>query len=135
MKKIVLISLISLFSLSCLDDLNTVKKESLFVFFSDMKEEILKDNIKWIEKNSNIDDTSSLENIVIKNNDSIKKLLSSSNGEYSCTINYVIGEANNSDSGNYIIRNTAFSPTYYYIRLIYSSSKWKIESIDKLPIN
>ena len=134
MKKIILI-IISLFALSCLDDVNTIKKESLFSFYTEMKNEIINDNIKWIEKNSNIENISSLEGIILNNNDSIKNMLSSKDGEYSSTINYITAEANQNDRGSYIIRNTKLSPTYYYITLVYESSKWKIETIDKLPIN
>ena len=134
MKKIILI-IISLFALSCLDDVNTIKKESLFSFYTEMKNEIINNNIKWIEKNSNIENISSLEDIILNNNDSIKNMLSSKDGEYSSTINYITAEANQNDRGSYIIRNTKLSPTYYYITLVYESSKWKIETIDKLPIN
>ena len=134
MKKIILI-IISLFALSCLDDVNTIKKESLFSFYTEMKNEIINNNIKWIEKNSNIENISSLEGIILNNNDSIKNMLSSKDGEYSSTINYITAEANQNDRGSYIIRNTKLSPTYYYITLVYESSKWKIETIDKLPIN
>ncbi len=134
MKKIILI-IISLFTISCLDDINTIKKESLFSFYTEMKNEIINDNIKWIEKNSNIENISSLEDIILNNNDSIKNMLSSKDGEYSSTINYITAEANQNDRGSYIIRNTKLSPTYYYITLVYESSKWKIESIDKLPLN
>ena len=134
MKKIILI-IISLFIVSCLDDINTIKKESLFSFYTEMKNEIINDNIKWIEKNSNIENISSLEDIILNNNDSIKNMLSLKDGEYSSTINYITAEANQNDRGSYIIRNTKLSPTYYYITLVYESSKWKIESIDKLPLN
>ena len=134
MKKIILI-IISLFIVSCLDDVNTIKKESLFSFYTEMKNEIINDNIKWIEKNSNIENISSLEGIILNNNDSIKNMLSSKDGEYSSTINYITAEANQNDRGSYIVRNTKLSPTYYYITLVYESSKWKIETIDKLPIN
>lgn len=134
MKKIILI-IISLFTISCLDDVNTIKKESLFSFYTEMKNEIINENIKWLEKNSNIEDINKIENIILKNNDSIKNMLSLNDGEYSATINYITAEANQNDRGSYIIRNTKLSPTYYYIKLIYEFSKWKIESIDKLPIN
>ena len=134
MKKIILI-IISLFTVSCLDDINTIKKESLFSFYTEMKNEIINDNIKWIEKNSNIENISSLEDIILNNNDSIKNMLSLKDVEYSSTINYITAEANQNDRGSYIIRNTKLSPTYYYITLVYESSKWKIESIDKLPLN
>lgn len=134
MKKIILI-IISLFTVSCLDDVNTIKKDSLFSFYTEMKNEIINENIKWLEKNSNIEDINKIENIILKNNDSIKNMLSLNDGEYSATINYITAEANQNDRGSYIIRNTKLSPTYYYIKLIYESSKWKIESIDKLPIN
>ncbi|MEI0530380.1 hypothetical protein R4I97_02345 [Brachyspira pilosicoli] len=134
MKKIILI-IISLFSISCLDDVNTIKKESLFSFYTEMKNEIINENIKWLEKNSNIEDINKIENIILKNNDSIKNMLSLEDGEYSSTINYITAEANQNDRGSYIIRNTKLSPTYYYITLVYESSKWKIETIDKLPLN
>ncbi|WP_157151094.1 hypothetical protein [Brachyspira sp. SAP_772] len=134
MKKIILI-IISLFTISCLDDINTIKKESLFSFYTDMKNEIINENINWIEKNSNMENISSLEDIILNNNDSIKNMLSLEDGEYSATINYITAEANQNDRGSYIIRNTKLSPTYYYITLVYESSKWKIETIDKLPLN
>ena len=134
MKKIILI-IISLFTISCLDDINTIKKESLFSFYTEMKNEIINENMKWLEKNSNIEDINNIENIILKNNDSIKNMLSSKDGEYSATINYTTADANQNDRGSYIIRNTKLSPTYYYITLIYDSSKWKIETIDKLPLN
>ena len=134
MKKIFLI-IISLFSISCLDDINTIKKESLFSFYIEMKNEIINENINWIEKNSNIENINEMENIILKNNDSIKNMLSSKDGEYSATINYITAEANQNDRGSYIIRNTKLSPTYYYITLVYESSKWKIQTIDKLPLN
>lgn len=134
MKKIILI-IISLFTVSCLDDVNTIKKESLFSFYTEMKNEIINENIKWLEKNSNIENINQMENIILKNNDSIKNMLSLEEGEYSSTINYITAEANKNDRGSYIIRNTKLSPTYYYIILIYESSKWKIETIDKLPLN
>lgn len=136
MKKffIALIIIISLFLVSCLEDLDSAKKKSLFVFYDEMKTEILKDNINWIEKNSNIDNIENIKNILIDDNDSIKNFLSSSNGEYSVTINYTIGDNTSPYKGYYIIRNSEFSPTYYYIRVINESNKWKIESIDKLPL-
>ena len=134
MKKIILI-IISLFTISCLDDINTIKKESLFSFYTEMKNEIINENIKWLEKNSNIENINEIENIILKNNDSIKNMLSLEDGEYSSTINYITAEANQNDRGSYIIRNTKLSPTYYYITLVYESSKWKIETIDKLPLN
>ena len=134
MKKIILI-IISLFTISCLDDINTIKKESLFSFYKEMKNEIINVNIKWLEKNSNIENINKIENIILKNDDSIKNMFSLEDGEYSATINYITAEANQNDRGSYIIRNTKLSPTYYYITLIYDASKWKIETIDKLPIN
>ena len=99
-----------------------------------MKAQILDDNINWIEKNSNIDNIESIKDILTDNDDSIKNLLSSSNGEYSVTINYTIGDNTSAYRGYYIIRNSEFSPTYYYIRLINEANKWKIESIDRLPL-
>ena len=76
------------------------------------------------------------KNILIENHDSIKNLISSEEGEYSATINFIIGENSQNNRGYFIIRNTAYSPTYYYIRLVNEdSAKWKIESIDKLPLN
>ena len=136
MKKIfiALIMIVSLLFVSCLEDLDSTKKKSLFVFYDEMKNEILKDNINWIEKNSNIDNIENIKDILIDNNDSVKKLISSSNGEYSVTINYTIGDNTSPYKGYYIIRNSEFSPTYYYIRVINESNKWKIESIDKLPL-
>ncbi|ELV05130.1 hypothetical protein [Brachyspira hampsonii] len=117
-----------------MEDLDSVRKESLFVFYDNMKNEILNDNINWIEKNSDIENIENIKNIILDDSDSIKKLISSSNKEYSVTINYTIGDNVNSASGYYIVRNTEFSPTYYYIRLVNNSNKWKIESIDKLPL-
>ena len=136
MKKIfiALIMIVSLLLVSCLEDLDSTKKKSLFVFYDEMKNEILKDNINWIEKNSNIDNIENIKDILIDNNDSVKKLISSSNGEYSVTINYTIGDNTSPYKGYYIIRNSEFSPTYYYVRLVNKSNKWKIESIDKLPL-
>ncbi len=136
MKKIfiALIMIVSLLLVSCLEDLDSTKKKSLFVFYDEMKNEILKDNINWIEKNSNIDNIENIKDILIDNNDSVKKLISSSNGEYSVTINYTIGDNTSPYKGYYIIRNSEFSPTYYYIRVVNESNKWKIESIDKLPL-
>ncbi|EKV57232.1 hypothetical protein [Brachyspira hampsonii] len=135
MKRILITSIIVLFILvSCLEDLDSVRKESLFAFYDNMKNEILNDNINWIEKNSDIENIENIKNIILDDSDSIKKLLSSSNKEYSVTINYTIGDNANKASGYYIIRNTEFSPTYYYIRLVNNSNKWKIESIDKLPL-
>ena len=119
---------------SCLEDLDTVRKKSLFAFYDEMKTEILSDNINWIEKNSDIENIENIKNIILDNTDSIKKLMSSSNKEYSVTINYTIGDNTNPASGYYIVRNMEFSPTYYYIRLVNNSNKWKIESIDKLPL-
>ena len=142
MKKKILTLIISIFFISCFDgikifeDLDTIKKENLFMFYEEMKSEILKENIDWIEKNLTEKNFVNLKNILIENGDSIKNLMSSENGEYSVTINYIIGDNANRNRGYYIIRNTAYSPTYYYIRLINEySTKWKIESIDKLPIN
>ena len=136
MKKIfiALIMIISLLFVSCLEDLDSTKKKSLFVFYDEIKNEILKDNINWIEKNSNIDNIENIKDILIDNNDSVKKLISSSNGEYSVTINYTIGDNTSPYKGYYIIRNSEFSPTYYYIRVVNEANKWKIESIDKLPL-
>ncbi len=136
MKKIfiILIILSSLLFVSCLEDLDSSKKKSLFIFYDNMKNEILNDNINWIEKNSSIENIDNMKDILIDNNDSIKKLISSSNKEYSVTINYTIGDSTNPYMGYYIIRNTEFSPTYYYIRLVNKSNKWEIESIDKLPL-
>lgn len=142
MKKKILTLILSIFFISCFDgikifeDLDTIKKENLFMFYEEMKSEILKENIDWIEKNLTEKNFVNLKNILIENGDSIKNLMSSENGEYSVTINYIIGDNANRNRGYYIIRNTAYSPTYYYIRLINEySTKWKIESIDKLPIN
>ena len=102
-----------------------------------MKNEILKENIDWIEKKSAEKIlTENLKNILVENNDSIKNLIASENGEYSATINFIIGENSRNNRGYFIIRNTEYLPTYYYIRLINEdSTKWKIESIDKLPLN
>lgn len=142
MKKKFLTLILSIFFISCFDgikifeDLDTIKKENLFIFYEEMKSEILKENIDWIEKNLTEKNFVNLKNTLIENGDSIKNLMSSENGEYSVTINYIIGDNANRNRGYYIIRNTAYSPTYYYIRLINEySTKWKIESIDKLPIN
>lgn len=139
MKKIILVLIVSIFCFSCFEDLDTIKKENLFIFYEEMKNEILKENIDWIEKNfKNSKEkrlTENLKNLLIENNDSIKNLILSEEGEYSATINFIIGENSRNNRGYFIIRNTAYSPTYYYIRLINEdSSKWKIESIDKLPL-
>ena len=134
MKKIILVLILSIFCFSCFEDLYTIKKENLFIFYEEMKNEILKENISWIEKRLTEKNSEDLKNILIENNDSIKKLILSEDGEYSATINFIIGDNANHDRGYYIIRNTAYSPTYYYIRLINEdSARWKIESIDKLP--
>ena len=134
MKKIILVLILSIFCFSCFEDLDTIKKENLFIFYEEMKNEILKENIGWIEKRLIEKNSEDLKNILIENNDSIKKLILSEDGEYSATINFIIGDNANHDRGYYIIRNTAYSPTYYYIRLINEdSARWKIESIDKLP--
>ena len=50
MKKIILVLIISIFCFSCFEDLDTIKKENLFIFYEEMKSEILKENIEWIEK-------------------------------------------------------------------------------------
>lgn len=135
MKKIILVLILSIFCFSCFEDLDTIKKENLFIFYEEMKNEILKENIGWIEKRLIEKNSEDLKNILIENNDSIKNLILSENGEYSATINFIIGDNANRDRGYYIIRNTAYSPTYYYIRLINEDSvKWEIESIDKLPL-
>ena len=135
MKKIILVLILSIFCFSCFEDLDTIKKENLFIFYEEMKNEILKENIDWIEKRLTEKNSEDLKNILIENNDSIKNLILSENGEYSATINFIIGDNANRDRGYYIIRNTAYSPTYYYIRLINEDSvKWEIESIDKLPL-
>ena len=139
MKKIILILTFSIFCISCFEDLDTIKKENLFIFYEEMKNEILKENIDWVEKNSkNLTEerlTENLKNILIENNASIKNLIASEDGEYSATINFIIGENSRNNRGYFIIRNSAYSPTYYYIRLINEdSTKWKIESIDKLPL-
>ena len=134
MKKIILVLILSIFCFSCFEDLYTIKKENLFIFYEEMKNEILKENISWIEKRLTEKNSEDLKNILIENNDSIKNLILPENGEYSATINFIIGDNANRDRGYYIIRNTAYSPTYYYIRLINEdSARWKIESIDKLP--
>ena len=135
MKKIILVLILSIFCFSCFEDLDTIKKENLFIFYEEMKNEILKENIVWIEKRLTEKNSEDLKNILIENNDSIKNLILSEDGEYSATINFIIGDNANRDRGYYIIRNTAYSPTYYYIRLINEdSARWKIESIDKLPL-
>ena len=136
MKKIILVLTFSIFCISCFEDLDTIKKENLFIFYEEMKSEILKENIDWIEKNSTEKIlTENLKNILIENNDSIKNLIVSEDGEYSATINFIIGENSRNNRGYFIIRNTAYSPTYYYIRLINEDfTKWKIESVDKLPL-
>ena len=137
MKKIILILTFSIFCISCFEDLDTIKKENLFIFYEEMKGEILKENIDWVEKNSTEKIlTENLKNMLIENKDSIKNLIASEYGEYSATINFIIGENSRNNRGYFIIRNTAYSPTYYYIRLINEdSTKWKIESIDKLPLD
>lgn len=142
MKKIILYFIcftLILFFISCFDDLDTIKKESLFEFYDEMKTEILKENIDWTYNNFRdknlIGNRENLKSILIDNKDSLKNLISSTNEEYSVTINYVIGDCANPNRGYYIIRNTQYYPTYYYIRLINEDSvKWKIESVDKLPL-
>lgn len=142
MKKIILYFIcltLILFFISCFDDLDTIKKESLFEFYDEMKTEILRENIDWTYNNfrdkSLIGNRENLKSVLIDNKDSLKNLISSTNEEYSVTINYVIGDGANPNRGYYIIRNAQYSPTYYYIRLINEDSvKWKIESVDKLPL-
>lgn len=135
MKKIILVLIISIFCFSCFEDLDTIKKENLFIFYEEMKSEILKENIEWIEKRLIEKNSENLKDILIENKDSIKNLISSENGEYSATIKYTIGENANYNRGYFIIRNTDYLPTYYYIRLVNEeSTKWKIENIYKLPL-
>ncbi len=119
---------------SCLEDLDSIREKKLFEFYDNIKSEILNDNINWIEKNSDIENIEDMKDILINNNDSLKKFILSSNGEYSVTVNYTIGDSSNSYSGYYIIRNTEFYPVYYYIRLVYKSNRWVIESVNKLPL-
>lgn len=135
MKKffIIFIFVLSVF-VSCLEDLDSIRKKKLFEFYDNIKSEILNDNINWIEKNSDIENIEDMKDILINNNDSLKKFMLSSNGEYSVTVNYTIGDSSNSYSGYYIIRNTEFYPVYYYIRLVYKSNRWVIESVNKLPL-
>lgn len=135
MKKIILVLIISIFCFSCFEDLDTIKKENLFIFYEEMKSEILKENIEWIEKRLIEKKSENLKDILIENEDSIKNLISSEDGEYSTTIKYTIGENANYNRGYFIIRNTDYLPTYYYIRLVNEESiKWKIENIYKLPL-
>lgn len=135
MKKIILVLIISIFCFSCFEDLDTIKKENLFIFYEEMKSEILKENIEWIEKRLIEKKSENLKDILIENEDSIKNLISSEGGEYSATIKYTIGENANYNRGYFIIRNTDYLPTYYYIRLVNEESiKWKIENIYKLPL-
>ena len=135
MKKIILVLIISIFCFSCFEDLDTIKKENLFIFYEEMKSEILKENIEWIEKRLIEKNSENLKDILIENEDSIKNLISSESGEYSATIKYTIGENANYNRGYFIIRNTDYLPTYYYIRLVNEeSTKWKIENIYKLPL-
>lgn len=135
MKKIILVLIISIFCFSCFEDLDTIKKENLFIFYEEMKSEILKENIEWIEKRLIEKNSENLKDILIENEDSIKNLISSEDGEYSSTIKYTIGENANYNRGYFIIRNTDYLPTYYYIRLVNEESiKWKIENIYKLPL-
>lgn len=135
MKKIILVLIISIFCFSCFEDLDTIKKESLFIFYEEMKSEILKENIEWIEKRLIEKNSENLKDILIENEDSIKNLISSEDREYSATIKYTIGENANYNRGYFIIRNTDYLPTYYYIRLVNEeSTKWKIENIYKLPL-
>ena len=135
MKKIILVLIISIFCFSCFEDLDTIKKENLFIFYEEMKSEILKENIEWIEKRLIEKNSENLKDILIENEDSIKNLISSESGEYSATIKYTIGENANYNRGYFIIRNTDYLPTYYYIRLVNEESiKWKIENIYKLPL-
>lgn len=135
MKKIILVLIISIFCFSCFEDLDTIKKENLFIFYEEMKSEILKENIEWIEKRLIEKNSENLKDILIENEDSIKNLISSEKGEYSATIKYTIGENANYNRGYFIIRNTDYLPTYYYVRLVNEESiKWKIENIYKLPL-
>lgn len=135
MKKIILVLIISIFCFSCFEDLDTIKKENLFIFYEEMKSEILKENIEWIEKRLIEKNSENLKYILIENEDSIKNLISSEDGEYSATIKYTIGKNANYNRGYFIIRNTDYLPTYYYIRLVNEeSTKWKIENIYKLPL-
>lgn len=135
MKKIILVLIISIFCFSCFEDLDTIKKENLFIFYEEMKSEILKENIEWIEKRLIEKNSENLKDILIENEDSIKNLISSEDGEYSSTIKYTIGENANYNRGYFIIRNTDYLPTYYYVRLVNEESiKWKIENIYKLPL-
>ena len=99
MRKILITLIVILFILvSCLEDLDSVRKESLFSFYDDMKTQILNDNINWIEKNSDIENIENLKNVLLDNTDSLKNLISSSNKEYSVTINYTIGDGSNPSS-------------------------------------
>lgn len=129
----ILLICISLFFTSCLEDNNSIRKRELFVFFDNFKKNI--DNIDFFKKNSNIENIDSLKDILISNNDSIKNLIQNTNiSEYSSTINYTIGDSSKTDTAYFIIRNTMYSPTYYYITLYNKSNKWVIDSINKLPL-
>lgn len=132
MKKIYIILIVSAFLVSCLEDIYTVRKEELFDFYESMKLELKKENIRWFEKNSSIKNID--RDMLFTIAHSLKNLtLENTKGEYSVTINYETCYGN-SYNGSIIVRNTFYSPIYFFIRLTYEGSRWRIISIDKLPL-
>ncbi len=151
-KKYVLLIVILMTSVSCLDDIDTQNKKSLFNFFIEMKEKIIEDNLKWVQKKSLNDfDVFALEYQLIEANDSLKNFFIGEelndyaiskkipveeelSDEYSVTIKYIIDE-DGGRSSTIVVRLSYYSPTYYYITLKLKKNKWMIESIDKLPLD
>jgi len=135
-KKYFLLIIMLTTSISCLDDIDTQNKKTLFNFFTDMKEKITEDNLRWVQKKSSDDfDVFALEYELIDSNDSLKNFfLDEEVSEYSSTIKYIIEEDGGRRS-SIVVRSTYYSPTYYYIILKLHKNKWLIESIDKLPLD
>ena len=135
-KKYTLLIVILMVSVSCLDDIDTQNKKTLFNFFVEMKEKIIEDNLKWVQKKSLNDfDVFALEYQLIEANDSLKNFfLDEEITEYSATIKYIIDE-DGGRSSSIVVRSSYYSPTYYYITLKLKKNKWMIESIDKLPLH
>lgn len=135
-KKYFLLIMVLTTSISCLDDIDTQNKKSLFNFFTDMKEKITEDNLRWVQKKSSDElDVYSLEYELIEANDSLKNFfLDEEVSEYSSTIKYIIDE-DGGRSSSIVVRSSYYSPTYYYITLKLHNNKWMIESIDSLPLD
>lgn len=135
-KKYFLLIIMLTTSISCLDDIDAQNKKSLFNFFTDMKEKITEDNLRWVQKKSSLElDVYSLEYELIDSNDSLKNFfLDEEISEYSSTIKYIIDE-DGGRSSSIVVRSSYYSPTYYYITLKLYKNKWMIESIDKLPLD